>query len=324
MNEHIGRHGQEQVRQKQREAIRAYRHPEHPRSRQAVERAVRDRYPDTPEARQHLAEYLFSLPKGTELAPEELHDIQRFAEYVGKRFVHAEMYSPLLAGSPTDGPSDFGVFQEHDVAHGIAEYARSGQESVVPEVLRTTQDVYCDPLAMQDELFATLWGGNVAGDTMFNRITRMEGVDDLAPYVESPEAFARLRTELEGASGKTFEGAFALLLGAAREDFRRAAIRTAESEGRDTSSYVDPDGPLDAAFAHIKDHPDPKMIEVMRAIYEQRDDPKILLKEFQRVCGPLLESLRARKQYSDETRQQRRDDAAAAKKKLEDLRRRPF
>lgn len=105
---------------KKREAtLNTYHKKEHSRSRSKVEHAVSERYIDTPENIRRRAEYLFGSPPEVELTQEECDDLQRLSEYVGKRLVHAEGYSPLFSGDRHASPADIDPLQDHDVTHAI-------------------------------------------------------------------------------------------------------------------------------------------------------------------------------------------------------------
>ncbi len=310
----------EGLNSKRHEALRAYRDSAHPRSRANIETAVLERYPDELEKTAKRAAFLFDLPKNCQLSEDELDDVQRFSEYVGKRLVHLELYSPLLASDSKLTPDGAVFLQEHDLTHAIAQYGRPDSHSVIPEGFLLSGDAYLNPAALQEELIATLWG---KGDSQIRSIFKSKGGGAIIATLEevgvSEAAINLVMDTFYAKDSKTFAGIIATHHAMTRELFRTLAIRTANKEKRDITPYTTPNGPLDQAFAYIKTHPDPLFMEVAKNIYNHVDDPKILFTEFARICAPLLESLRHRTQYSDEARLKRWEDQQAARAALQGL-----
>lgn len=245
------------------------------------------------------------------LTKEELRDFYLFAEHVSVRLVNALVSTPGNGVNTIEDAkaflnqhdASFGMVQVHDVAHGIVAFQREKENSVVPRVFKLgTQASMTDERSIQEEIPAIMWGTFTSERPVFVMLMHPERAqrwleDSRRKYEKIPgsETFVkRLATIIENLDHTDFENVRRGYESVVREVLKFNVM----NQGRvDKIQIPDVLKATDDAMDHHLENPNPHTVELLRTVYDHYDsgDQKVLFHEFQRICKPILERLRLKK-----------------------------
>jgi len=249
--------------------------------------------------RQTLSDFFGLAPE--DLTEEERSDFKLFLEYARKRVIHASFHkNPEHAEDPIaflaaieslkDTPEDQkSRLLLHDVAHAIVAFENGNQHvgtSVVSDFFKAPEGTDAsDPELIAQEARAFLWVKFYGSGPLATGLLTKEGIAALRAEVQTrfaehiPAMAARVDQSLAALDPENFDS-YAKV-------FQEVVYGSTEPV-EDGSGYLE-------IIKDLMEHPDPRLIKHLREVFDNRDDKKILYKQFHEICAPLIENLRGRK-----------------------------
>jgi hypothetical protein len=222
--------------------------------------------------------------------PEDLVDIELFAEYVAPRIkagaVASPLYKELTVDHKSQDPHHLAPvsFFAHDLLHGFIAYANSGGKSLIPEYMKveSKEEMFMNPDSIMEEIFVQIWDAYQDEENLIVTLFKSD----------NPEIDAQNSLSLSQ-----------------REDFKKYYQEYLLSDMQENHPleyymnlwelvYLLRNSQRDVVmfYSEIEHVRPPAYQEVMERLYQNsllsHPDPKILFHEFQRILEPLLIRLR--------------------------------
>lgn len=247
------------------------------------------------------------------MTPQEVEDVRLFVDHTTKRLINAALHAPNSKYKTVedaqkaleDHKEKFGMLELHDVAHTIVSYEKSDGKNLVPAFLRSGKEggPYGKETALE-EVPALVWIDLTGKGPLFTSMCTKKGREDFKEWIQNNESRTRKEkivaivdaiddTDFESVR-RGYESMLREVLIGIEEKKVDTDAKRAEIEADLTSTFDD----------HLK-NPEPIYLQFQKNIFENHQkDPAILLHEFQRICGPLLERLRRKDEIKKEKGEQ--------------------
>mgnify|MGYP003562381487 CR=1 FL=1 len=271
-----------------------------------------ERILNSPETKDKVLANFFGVDKGV-LSDQEQENFRLFGKYALKRILNATLQkygiekgkgSEYIQEKNTERDA---LFALHDITHSIAAYQKSSEDgtlSVVPVFHKTKEDAEVNNVTLiKEELRTFIWNGPFVGGSRpitlellgdESRKLLIEGLS-LNYGTNFPELTQRMISSIEKMDQDSFDSYVATykdIVLSLTEIPNTYAIR---SQNTDEKIIRNLENEFTTIIEKLKLSPDPKLNEILQTIYSNQGDPKILYKEFYRICGPLIENLKQRK-----------------------------
>ena len=258
---------------------------------------------DTPEKKQMLVNNFFGIEPGV-LSPNEEYDFELFARYAQKRIFNASFHKKNIPQTEVDVYlRDHNTPQAillHDIAHTIVTHEKTG--TTVPEFYKTKPEAEINnPRLIAEEAQALVWV-SIVGDApvslaLFDAEKKKALLDAIALYKDSMSPMTEEVTKsIISFNEYDFESYLKvyqdIVYGLVELTNSQAIVREYEGDPEKVkklhNEYID-------VADKLKQQPDPKLVMILKNVFDDRENPKVLYNEFSRICGDLITRLHNRK-----------------------------
>ena len=263
----------------------------------------------SPEKRQKTISDFFGVVENS-LSHEEEENFVAYGKYALKRILNADLHKN---GFHPEEVKDF--FEQiknesnflyiHDIGHSIAMYQdQPSDNSIVPEFYKTSNEEGINNRKLiAEEPRALVWMAYQSPKPLSLMIldeeSKKEFVQNISNsygenYGESVKNIVDAVETTKITNAEEYVEAYQKLIYAIIEMPNLQAIMSKSGEVPESQINEMKDSYF-KIISDLKESPDPKLLELLTNVYNNRDNPKVLYDEFYRICEPLVKKLAARK-----------------------------
>ena len=244
------------------------------------------------------------------LSSDEQNNFELFAKYAQKRILNASLNKEGIErdqiSTYLDKYDNSSFMVLHDLSHSIVTYQdgqKSDTTSTTPEFYKTesSQEINNKKLIAEEAraiIWVTVVGDKPVSTMLMDKKGRKAFAESIALYKEGfgsmVDRVLVSMSEINTDDFESYKDTFQDVVYGLVEVTNSRAIDdeknklSAEDQKKLKKEYVQ-------IVEELKADPDPRLIQVLKNIFDNRHDEKILYKEFYKICGPLVENLKKRK-----------------------------
>ncbi len=267
---------------------------------------------NSPQEKVKFRKNFFGVDDGV-LSKKEIEDFELFVGHTIKRILLADLEKKNI-NSKNEAVENIEniVFNalnllRHDISHSISSYKTNkdqGLENVTPLFHKTkTEDEINNKELIKEELFALLWMNPFRGSpiplSLLDLSLQKEFLKNLKTFLEDidrGDLFLDIEEKIKSFKDDNFEDFLKLY---------QDVILTIVSMPNDNYILDKSKGDIQSInflkdefeqiVKELKDNPDKDLVSLLKNIYENKNNPKILYEEFYKICEPLILKIRKRK-----------------------------